>query len=1264
MSVAGNVLPAANVTYDLGSASMRWKDLYLSGNTLYLGNTVISTSTTTTAGNLTTTDLIIDGSRTVQTVGRTLADSYNSTGYSTNARPDLVQTSVAADAANVVVSTWTTQSSAADNQWYSVVWAPELGIFAAVAQSGTGNRVMTSPDGIHWTPRTSAADNQWRSIAWAPELGLFVAVALSGVGNRVMTSPDGINWTMRASAADNNWNAVCWAPELSLFVVVAFTGTGNRVMTSPDGVTWMSRTSAADYSWMGLTWAPELGIFVAVAETGTGNRVMTSPDGIVWTARTSAADNEWRSITWAPELGIFTAVAETGAGNRVMTSPDGVNWTARTSAADNNWFSVVWAPELGKFVAVAWTGVGNRVMTSPDGITWTAQKSPADYQWLSVCWAPELGIFCSVAYTGTGNRVMTSAPALRTRIAGATSFVGPATTADGDALVSTRDVRVTYPASTVSSGYSSRSPAKSLFRATTVSAVDVVSTWRAQASAADNEWLSVCWAAELGIFVAVAQSGTGNRVMTSPDGINWTARTSAANNDWRSVVWAPELGIFVAVAQTGTGNRVMTSPDGITWTARTSAADNNWHGVVWAAELGIFVAVAYSGTGNRVMTSPDGITWTARNTTGKDNAWRGVTWAPELGIFVAVAYSGTGNRVMTSPDGIEWTLRTSAADNQWLGVTWAPELSLFVAVAYSGTGNRVMTSPNGINWTARTSAADNNWISVVWAPELGIFVAVADSGTGNRVMTSPDGINWTARTSAADNSWFGIAWSPELGIFVAVAYTGTGDRVMTSKSALQIASAGEATFKNTVVVPRLGVGTTAPAYTLDVTGQSMRIQSATGNGSGGRIDFGNLNHGIGRGVNKSTLTDVNDVTVYTDGASGSIGFATSAVERMRITAGGNVGIGLTNPTEKLYVNGNTVSTRYIVPGAGGGAAPGNPYIAAYIDNIGFWNSLGQTLAFIEDDTANSVKLAFTGQHPCQIRNASHAHIKENLVGLIVVADRSEYVCMSGGIARGKDAITINEALPIVSLATSDRDPRAFGVVSAAEDPESRQDAYGSFVTPFPKERGDTRAYINSVGEGAIWVADFGTHLRSGDYITTTAVIPGYGARQGDDVLRAHTVAKITMDCDFDPPIIPKYRIKKRTVSKRIESTRVETREVSETVFDDVAQRYVRKTVAREETVTNTETVPVYDEITGEIIPGETVTIPIMIEQAVDENDLDEDGNLQWEPIPGEFEPAYAIRYLRADGTVITKDEYEASSSSSDPPVAYRAAFVGCTYHCG
>jgi hypothetical protein len=38
----GNILPSANITYDLGSANYRWRDLWLSGNTINLGSALLS----------------------------------------------------------------------------------------------------------------------------------------------------------------------------------------------------------------------------------------------------------------------------------------------------------------------------------------------------------------------------------------------------------------------------------------------------------------------------------------------------------------------------------------------------------------------------------------------------------------------------------------------------------------------------------------------------------------------------------------------------------------------------------------------------------------------------------------------------------------------------------------------------------------------------------------------------------------------------------------------------------------------------------------------------------------------------------------------------------------------------------------------------------------------------------------------------------------------------------------------------------------------
>ena len=43
-SITTHVLPSANVTYDLGTPTKRWRSLYLSNNTIYLGTAVIRAS--------------------------------------------------------------------------------------------------------------------------------------------------------------------------------------------------------------------------------------------------------------------------------------------------------------------------------------------------------------------------------------------------------------------------------------------------------------------------------------------------------------------------------------------------------------------------------------------------------------------------------------------------------------------------------------------------------------------------------------------------------------------------------------------------------------------------------------------------------------------------------------------------------------------------------------------------------------------------------------------------------------------------------------------------------------------------------------------------------------------------------------------------------------------------------------------------------------------------------------------------------------------
>jgi hypothetical protein len=112
----------------------------------------------------------------------------------------------------------------------------------------------------------------------------------------------------------------------------------------------------------------------------------------------------------------------------------------------------------------------------------------------------------------------------------------------------------------------------------------------------------------------------------------------------------------------------------------------------------------------------------------------------------------------------------------------------------------------------------------------------------------------------------------------------------------------------------VGVGTIEPQSTLDIVNNNPILHIRDGAFQKGKIYFGNSSHGVGRGANISTLTDVNDVLLWTNG--GSVGFATESNERMRITNAGNVGIGTNSPSYKLDVNGTSRVSSSLTIGTG------------------------------------------------------------------------------------------------------------------------------------------------------------------------------------------------------------------------------------------------------------------------------------------------------------------------------------------------------------
>ena len=150
---------------------------------------------------------------------------------------------------------------------------------------------------------------------------------------------------------------------------------------------------------------------------------------------------------------------------------------------------------------------------------------------------------------------------------------------------------------------------------------------------------------------------------------------------------------------------------------------------------------------------------------------------------------------------------------------------------------------------------------------------------------------------------------------------------------------------------------------------------------------------------------------------------------------------------------------------------------------------------------------FTGFHRCFTKDALYDNndpqkFKNDYMGRIVISTGKIATDLKTNdeweIKYDKAGITIEDALPIIELSRTRKDKRVFGVLGMASRKNSRPE----------------RMIINSVGEGGIWVCNANGNIENGDYIQSSNYL-GYGENQQTEFLCNYTVAKATMNCDFE-----------------------------------------------------------------------------------------------------------------------------------------------------
>jgi hypothetical protein len=221
--------------------------------------------------------------------------------------------------------------------------------------------------------------------------------------------------------------------------------------------------------------------------------------------------------------------------------------------------------------------------------------------------------------------------------------------------------------------------------------------------------------------------------------------------------------------------------------------------------------------------------------------------------------------------------------------------------------------------------------------------------------------------------------------------------------------------------------------------------------------------------------------------------------------------GATTGQTSIALKSQNTSGGHAIMGVGGGAA-GAVAIEGYsiADNsagvigrasgtgangvMGIGN-LGATYDFYAaGDAANYGP--FTGAHDSLMKDPIDG-IKPGMV-----------VCFTGEVVKkiNEDgSLSLSTTLPAIRITDTDKDKTVFGVFV-------KQMAFRTDHWYKPK-KGEMLAIVNALGEGRVLVTNINGEIQAGDFITTSSV-PGYAAKQDDDILHSYTLAKVTENIDW------------------------------------------------------------------------------------------------------------------------------------------------------